>query len=104
MALYRPPQLIAGEISGPREKFGGIGARLRLLSTHLEACTESNLETSDPLADAKCVLLAHMARCCEAPHEVSQIIMEPGRDRHLVVVGERRRSYEPRQAQEGRAR
>ena len=93
MALFRLRQIIAGEIAGDWGELGGVGAQLRFLATHLEACIEDDMEATGRLAGEECELLAHMARSSVCPLEVSRIAVDPGRDCRLRVVSEQRRTY-----------
>ena len=49
--------MIFGEVADGREKFEGMGAQLRCLPTHLEACEEDDLEVVTRLAVAECDLM-----------------------------------------------
>ena len=81
MILFRLRHLIAGELAQAWDKFGGLRAQLRSLSTNLEDCIGNNMEVLARLVGEECGLLTHMARSRVDPHEVCLIISEPGRDR-----------------------
>ena len=99
MVVYRLRVIVAGDLAGAWDKFGGFGAQLCLLSNHLEACIENNTEVMARLADEENEVLSHMARSRVEPKEVTSAISDPDRDRRLRVVDEQRRAYHLRSAQ-----
>ena len=101
MLLFRLRRLVAGELAGAWDKFGGSGAQLRFLSTHLEDCAGNNMEVLARLGEEECDFLAHMAPSSVGPHEICLIIPEPGRDCRLRVLDEQRRPYHARMAHPG---
>ena len=99
MVVYRLRVIVAGDLAGAWDKFGGFGAQLCLLSSHLEACIENNTEVMARLADEENEVLSHMARSRMDPKEVFSVISDPDRDRRLRVVDEQRRAYHLRSSQ-----
>ena len=99
--LYRLRIIIAGDIAGAWEKFGGLGAQLGLLAYPLEACVENNAEVTHRLAEEDLCRLAHMARSRADPQEVLSALREPDRGLRSRVIEDQRRAFHLRQAQLG---
>ena len=93
MSLLPPRLIYGGKLSGDRGKFRGLGARVSLSSTNLEAGVKNNTDVMGRLADGAGFLLAYMARSRADPRDVSQITPAPRSRRRAgtLIAGDARR-------------
>ena len=74
---------------------------MALLSYHLEACVENNMEAMVRPMGEEMFLPFHMVRSRTDADEVRRALADSDRDRRLGVIGGQRRSYQMRRPHTG---
>ena len=81
IALYRLRIIIAGKLAGAWDQWGGLVARLRHSTGHLDACVENNMEDTALSTDAEMDAPARTTRGRADFQGTLRVVAEPGRYR-----------------------